>query len=131
MLLAWIISIAPTLVLGGEIVAAEARGEAFIERARVGCVVANRAADPVQWHGSANDPWRSVMLADRQFAAPYPARVEDIAAFIFGAIARPCGSATMFATPAAVARLDLVERWGAGGFRPSIRGPHVYFERLD
>ena len=131
MLIAWIISAASIAALGGQIVAAEARGESLAERARVGCVIANRAADPVRWRGSAADPWRSVMLADRQFADPHPARAEDVVAFVAGVVARPCGSATMFATPAAVVRLDLVERWGLGGFQPTIRGPHVYFERVD
>lgn len=119
------------VTLGGQIVAAEARGEPFAERARVGCVIANRAADPTRWRGDTADPWRSVMLAPRQFAAPHPARAEDVAAFIWGAVARPCGSATMFATPAAVDRLGLVGRWGAGGYQATIHGPHTYFERVD
>ena len=119
-----IIHATPVLTLGAQVVAAEARGESFAERMRVACVIANRADDPTRWRGNAADPWRSVMLAPRQFAAPYPARPEDAAAFVLGAMLRPCGTATMFATPDAVGRLGLAERWGT----VTYRGAHWYFD---
>ena len=122
-MLALTIYAASVIGLGAEVVAAEARGESFAERMRVACVIANRADDPARWRGDEGDPWRSVMLAPRQFAAPHPARPEDAAAFVLGAILRPCGTATMFATPAAVERHGLASRWG----RVTHRGAHWFF----
>ena len=123
-IIAAIFHAAPVLTLGAQVVAAEARGESFAERMRVACVIANRADNPTRWRGTDADPWRSVMLAPRQFADPYPARPEDAAAFVLGTLLRPCGTATMFATPEAVAKHGLERRWG----RVTHRGAHWYFD---
>ena len=122
--------------LGGSIVAAEARGESFAEQVAVAAVIANRARDKRRWRrlSGERDPYVGVMLGRRQFAAPAPStEVTDAhrLAFIIGAVFRPgwTRDALMFATPAAVERLSLRERWGAGGFVP-IDGTgteHVFF----
>lgn len=131
MMLMLALAVAPTVALGAQVVAAEARGESFAERARVACVIANRADDAERWRGDAADPWRSVMLASGQFAAPYAgATVVDAAAFVAGATLRPCDGAVMFATPEAVERHGLVDRWGSGGFVPVLHGAHTYFAEV-
>ena len=122
--------------LGGAIVAAEARREPFAEQIAVAAVIANRAHDKRRWRrlSGEHDPYVGVMLGRRQFAAPAAREaVTDThrLAFIIGAVFRPgwTRNALMFATPDAVNRLSLKERWGAGGFMP-IDGTgteHVFF----
>lgn len=120
------------VTLGGQIVAAEARGEGFGEQIAVGAVIGNRVRDGRSyWRDKTiKNPWRSVMLASRQFAQPYErARPRHEAAFLLGAFA-PTGwrrRAVAFATPRAVKRLDLT-RWSVEFAEiGDTHTAHVYF----
>lgn len=128
------------LELGARVVAAEARGEDFVEQYAVAATIGNRVRSGVRWWMSRehDNPWVAVMSGRLQYAEPAPpsvVRAEHRLAFILGALA-PMGwsrRAVSFATKSVVKEKRLVETWGDGGpssLRP-IDAPeraHIFFE---
>ncbi|MCA9630197.1 MAG: hypothetical protein KC766_21145 [Myxococcales bacterium] len=126
--------------LGARVVAAEARGEDFVEQYAVAATIGNRVRSGVKWWRSREhrNAWVAVMSGRLQYAVPVsPAVVEPAhrLAFLLGAVA-PLGwsrRVVSFATRVTVEQKRLVEVWGDGG--PSSLRPldlpqraHVFFE---
>ena len=124
--------------LGGQVVAAEARGESFVEQVSVASVIGNRVRCREHSWGrrTRRNPWVGVMRAPLQFAKPAPESVtRDVhrLAFIIGAV-MPLGwrgDAYFFATTNA-ADEGFVARRATDGYEPipDVNSPHVYFRRM-
>lgn len=126
--------------LGGRVVAAEARGESFIEQMSVAAVIGNRVrCGSKVWGGhTKRNPWRGVMLAPHQFARPAKRSVtkpHHRLAFIVGALS-PIGwrgEAMFFATKVA-ADAGFTDRRASDGYETISEtegGAHIYYRRRE